>query len=316
MRRLHLELDNGADWSHSLAENRDVPGGMTALELVRTLASSRALCRHAQIMNVMEGSTRIETANGDYMLRAGMSIALGADRWCRIKPQGRVRIWSIYADEQFLRMQMSWFLPHRERVHSGLHPCEWDGTAIVLTPGTAALRKVEPLWRQMSILNDGTHAPEVAAIHTIELFARWVSGVLPVFLDASMSPQPIRPLWRPIAGRLTRPPSAGHVTKAIDLLRARLAEPWTVNSLANEVAVSRTHLTRLFTAHAGAPPMRFLAEIRLTEFTRLIEETDVPISAAARQVGWVDSRIASARFRRRFGVSPSEFRETPHPAAT
>ena len=71
MRRLHLELDNGADWSHSLAENRDVPGGMTALELVRTLASSRALFRHAQIMNVMEGSTRIETANGDYMLRAG-----------------------------------------------------------------------------------------------------------------------------------------------------------------------------------------------------------------------------------------------------
>lgn len=66
---------------------------------------------------------------------------------------------------------------------------------------------------------------------------------------------------------------AGHVGRAVQLLRDRMAESWTTTALARSVAVSRTHLTRLFVACTGFPPMRYLTEIRLTEFTRLIDET-------------------------------------------
>jgi transcriptional regulator GlxA family with amidase domain len=95
-----------------------------------------------------------------------------------------------------------------------------------------------------------------------------------------------------------------------------MAERWTVDRLAAAVSLSRSQLTRTFTAHVGASPLRFLTEIRLTEFTRLVEETDLPIGVAARQVGWEDSRVAAAWFRRRYGISPSLYRRNPHPIAS
>ncbi|MGD7731614.1 helix-turn-helix transcriptional regulator [Propionibacteriaceae bacterium G57] len=87
-----------------------------------------------------------------------------------------------------------------------------------------------------------------------------------------------------------------------------MGEPWTVTSLAQELALSRTHLTRLFSTHMGASPMRFLTEVRLTEFSRLIDETDLSVHQASQAVGWADPRVASAWFSRRFGVTPTRYR--------
>ncbi|GAA2583950.1 hypothetical protein GCM10009862_23810 [Microbacterium binotii] len=52
-----------------------------------------------------------------------------------------------------------------------------------------------------------------------------------------------------------------------------------------------------------------LIELRLTEFTRLIEETDLTITEAARSVGWNDPRVATIRFQRRYGITPSRYRK-------
>ncbi|MFF2267410.1 helix-turn-helix transcriptional regulator [Cellulosimicrobium cellulans] len=90
-------------------------------------------------------------------------------------------------------------------------------------------------------------------------------------------------------------------------------EFWDLPTLARAATMSRAHLTRLFARHVGIAPMRYLAEIRLTEFARLVEETDLSIGQAARMVGWADPRVASARFYRRFGLTPSRFRLSPHP---
>ncbi|MFQ6157825.1 hypothetical protein ACLMMA_15335, partial [Micrococcus luteus] len=218
-----------------------------------------------------------------HVLRPGMSLALGTGKWCRVRPSPSVRIWAIYADEQFWRTQMAWFLPDAERVIAGVHPLEWDGRAIVLAPGIAVLRHVEPIWRQMSVLRSGTHSPEVVATHTLELLARWMRLILPTFLDEA--PDTLTTPWTPINGRLTDTGSIGYVGQAIRLLRGRIAEPWTVGALSRELSLSRTHLTRMFVQYAGAAPMRLLTELRLTEFARLIEETDCqgPLSSAHRR---------------------------------
>lgn len=52
-----------------------------------------------------------------------------------------------------------------------------------------------------------------------------------------------------------------------------------------------------------------LIELRLTEFTRLIEETGLTITEAARSVGWNDPRVATIRFQRRYGITPSRYRK-------
>lgn len=287
-----------------------IPGDIAAIEMVRTIPSSRTVFRHAKVINVVEGSCVFETAESRHVLHPGMSLALGTGKWCRVRPSPTVRFWAVYSDERFWRTQMAWFLPDAERVVAGVHPLEWDGRAIILAPGIAALRQVEPLWRQMSVLRSGTHSPEVVATHTLELLARWMRLLLPTFLDEG-SDTPTTP-WTPINGRLTDTGSIGYIGRAIQLLRGRIAEPWTVGALSRELSLSRTHLTRMFVQHAGAAPMRLLTELRLTEFARLIEETDMSVMRAASEVGWSDPRVASHWFRRRYGITPTQYRRTPH----
>ncbi|MGK0741836.1 helix-turn-helix domain-containing protein [Leucobacter sp. Z1108] len=89
-------------------------------------------------------------------------------------------------------------------------------------------------------------------------------------------------------------------------------ESWTVSRLAHAVQISRNQLTRQFVTQVGAPPMRYLTSIRLVEFTRLIDETDLSVEQAARTVGWTDPRVAAAWFTRRFGMTPSHYRLRPH----
>jgi hypothetical protein len=148
-------------------------GVLTAIEMVRTIPTNRAVFVHAKIVHAMAGTVDIETAQGTSVLLPGMSLALGSGRWCRIKPQPRVRLWTVYIEEDLLRRCMARFLPDPDRVRAGLHPRDWDGRPIVMSPGLPVLHRVEPIWRQLSVLRDGDLAPEVVAVRSIELFARW-----------------------------------------------------------------------------------------------------------------------------------------------
>jgi AraC-like DNA-binding protein len=289
---------------------------LTAIESTRTLPTHRVVFSEAQIMQVSEGAVEIETVDSTHLLTRGMTLALGAGRWCIMRPQPRVRMWTVFADESFLRVQVGWFFPDHARVLGQLHPRDWDGGAAVIRPGAASLALVEPLLRQISILNDGTHTLETAATRSIELFARWVRIVTPALVlpdSTTVHPSAFDCTSRPVHGRLSDTGTVGAVGHAVRLLKERMGEPWTVTALAEEVALSRAHLTRLFTLRVGVPPIRFLTEIRLTEFTRLMEETEMTVADAARAVGWRDARIASSWFLRRYGITPSNYRLSPHP---
>lgn len=74
----------------------------------------------------------------------------------------------------------------------------------------------------------------------------------------------------------------GHVARAIGVLRDRLAEPWTLTTLAEEVHLSRSQLVRAFYATVGASPMVYLRQMRLRQMARLLTSTDLSISDPAR----------------------------------
>ena len=286
---------------------------LSAVESVRAERIHRAVFGHAKIVHVLEGAAHIETATGIHELTPGYAMALGAGMWCAVRPDPTVRLWTLYFDESFLRSHMRWVLADTTRVRPGVHPDAWDGSALVLQPGVDILHRIEPLWRQISLVNE-TAPPEVATTRLISLFSRAVEIALPTLLaDDGAVPERF---VLPVRGRLAQPPIARPVRRSVVLLRSRMTEPWTVGRLAAEVAVSRAHLTRVFTQQVGVAPMRFLIETRLTEFTRLIEETDLPIADASRQVGWNDARVAAVWFRKRFGITPTQYRRHPHPSCT
>ncbi|MGH9043749.1 MAG: helix-turn-helix domain-containing protein [Acidimicrobiales bacterium] len=99
-----------------------------------------------------------------------------------------------------------------------------------------------------------------------------------------------------------------HVVSAVELLRTRLAEPWTLNSLAEQVHLSRSQLGRAFDATVGMSPMTYLRQMRVERMARLLASTDLSIAEAARSVGWKNQFHASQCFHAHYGISPTEYR--------
>lgn len=87
--------------------------------------------------------------------------------------------------------------------------------------------------------------------------------------------------------------------------------PIAMADLTRTCRVSKAHLTRLFTAEFGLPPLRALRRIRLDRGCRLLAETTQPVSDIAWQCGFDDPLSFSAAFRRELGVSPRDFRRQP-----
>jgi AraC-like DNA-binding protein len=88
---------------------------------------------------------------------------------------------------------------------------------------------------------------------------------------------------------------------------------WTVARLSQAAGLPRTAFTRRFTAVTGQPPMRYVISWRLGQGARLLRETDAPLAAIARQVGYSTEFAFAGAFRREYGVSPGRFRRTPAP---
>jgi transcriptional regulator GlxA family with amidase domain len=65
----------------------------------------------------------------------------------------------------------------------------------------------------------------------------------------------------------------GHAVVAIKLLRDHLADPWTLDSLAEEVHLSRSQIVRAFDATVGMSPMAYLRQMRVERMARLLAST-------------------------------------------
>lgn len=107
----------------------------------------------------------------------------------------------------------------------------------------------------------------------------------------------------------------GHVVVAVRLLRERIAEPWTLDSLADEVHLSRSQLARSFAATVGMSPMAYLRKMRVERMARLLASTDLSVGEAARSVGWRNQFHASQCFHAHCGVSPTEYRRRQPPSS-
>ena len=96
--------------------------------------------------------------------------------------------------------------------------------------------------------------------------------------------------------------------RVLEVAEARLASSLTLSDLAEVAGLSRHHFSRAFQVAMGEPPMTYLARRRLEAAKRLLREGDLPLAEVGRLSGLGSPSQFASGFRRRTGLTPSDFR--------
>lgn len=83
----------------------------------------------------------------------------------------------------------------------------------------------------------------------------------------------------------------------------------TLKDLFSSIPMAPDYLRRLFEAETGQSPHEYLEDMRLGRSRQLLSATNGMISEIAYKVGYSDPIYFAKRFKKKYGVSPSDFRK-------
>ncbi|HEY9290626.1 MAG TPA: helix-turn-helix domain-containing protein [Microlunatus sp.] len=119
-------------------------------------------------------------------------------------------------------------------------------------------------------------------------------------------------LWCDLANPLTHPID-DRVRQVVDTVERDPQQQWTLQTLASVAGLSPSRISHLFRDQLGLSPMEFVEQRRMQLAAQLLDLTARPVGAVAAEVGYHDPLYFSARFRRRFAMSPSGYRQREIP---
>jgi AraC-like DNA-binding protein len=136
-------------------------------------------------------------------------------------------------------------------------------------------------------------------------------AVIPALLDTLLlymlrawfdeQPMEVTAGW---AAALNDPPT----TAALRAIHHDPAHPWTVAALAAEAGLSRAPFARRFNDLVGQPPLTYLTWWRMITASRLLRDSDAPLSLVAAQVGYTSEFAFANAFKRGYGIAPGRYR--------
>jgi AraC-like DNA-binding protein len=98
------------------------------------------------------------------------------------------------------------------------------------------------------------------------------------------------------------------IAKALSLIHEQPQRPWSVASLARQVAHSRPTFARRFAELVGETPVAYLTRWRMCLATKLLTETELSLEEVAARIGYETAAAFSKAFRRSYGDAPGRFR--------
>lgn len=259
---------------------------------------------------IRDGNAWLLTTDGIEHIHAGHAVLIGPGVLCGIEPDDVTAMSTIYLQRDYVADLLAW------QRHGAI--CSWTRESGPVYPDSPVIvRTMQPraalieLWLDELVELSGQN--EKARFYRRQAL---VSGLLDILLEDDTGPSegsapcvPVPGLWRsPV-------PLREPARQAARLLEADPAKPWLLAELARAVHLSASQLTRVFTASYQLAPIAYLGLVRAHRFAHLLRTTDLPITAAARQVGWNSRGHTARHFRRYFGSTPSEYRRA-HLAST
>lgn len=98
------------------------------------------------------------------------------------------------------------------------------------------------------------------------------------------------------------------IQRVITRIRQNVDEGITLTEMASLAHMSPFHFIRTFRQVTGVPPRRFLSALRIEAATRMLLETDNPVTTICFDVGYTSLGTFIRRFSCVLGVSPSKLR--------
>ncbi len=98
------------------------------------------------------------------------------------------------------------------------------------------------------------------------------------------------------------------ISAALGLIHQSPAHKWTVNELAEAVALSRSAFSARFTELVGEPPMTYLTRWRMLRATRLLKN-EVSMEIIAELLIYESEAAFRKAFKREIGIPPAQYRK-------
>ena len=106
---------------------------------------------------------------------------------------------------------------------------------------------------------------------------------------------------------------ANHLAmQAVRMIYENYCKPMTLDEAAGALFVSPQYLSKVFKNMVGVGFSQFISELRLNRAAYLLTSTTYPITQICFECGFGNLSHFLRRFKQKFGVSPSDYRETSH----
>jgi AraC-like DNA-binding protein len=104
-----------------------------------------------------------------------------------------------------------------------------------------------------------------------------------------------------------------HIGRAIALVHADPARPWTVAALADELSMSRSAFAARFTRLVGEPAMQYVTTWRMHVARASLQEGDATVAQLADELGYRSEAAFARAFKRVIGTPPGAVRRAGSP---
>ena len=100
------------------------------------------------------------------------------------------------------------------------------------------------------------------------------------------------------------------VNHIMDYLQEHYSEDLTLDSVADQFYMSKTYVSRLLKRYVNQSFLKILIDIRMDAARRMIMEDNYKMYEIAEQVGYNDFSYFIQAFKKKYGVTPNEYRKT------
>lgn len=257
------------------------------------------------------GGKQIDAVAHEPRLRIHKEVDIAVNAMARIPAAGRRLVRATDNDDIFLAIaQIVADVKGESQVSAGIlaHQLSVD------IDGRVHVYAVKVHRDLFALIGSGYNERLAIEAHASRQIASAARGALGVLVAGELK--------APIVGNFHSPPTAvikigandssGVVERTIAYIRKNLTKPITREDLGKNVFLNSNYLARIFKEQTGQSLFTYIANMRLEQASLLLKTTQLPIVEICGQVGIEDCSYFSRLFKRKYGMTPRQYRSLNH----